>query len=88
MVRSYKGIEILINLINISYSAIKLLTNIDDKFASYKNKSVQEFRFVLSEEIRSQVFFATFVQKAETQIKSTSMINALKQAFVQNMSHL
>ena len=42
----------------------------------------------LSEGIRSQVFFATFVQKVETQIKSTSVINALKQAFSQNMSHL
>ena len=30
----------------------------------------------LSEGIRSQVFFATFVQKVETQIKSTSVINA------------
>ena len=42
----------------------------------------------LSEGIRRQVFFATFVQKVETQIKSTSVINALKQAFSQNMSHL
>ena len=78
----------LINLINISYAAIKLLPYVDDKFAGYRNKSVQDFRFALSEGIRSQVFFATFVQKVETQIKSTSVINALKQAFGQNMSHL
>ena len=88
MVRSCKGIEMLINLINISYAAIKLLPYVDDKFAGYRNKSVQDFRFALSEGIRSQVFFATFVQKVETQIKSTSVINALKQAFGQNMSHL
>ena len=78
----------LINLINISYAAMKLLPYVDDKFAGYRNKSVQDFRFALSEGIRSQVFFATFVQKVETQIKSTSVITALKQAFGQNMSHL
>ena len=78
MVRSRKEIEMLINLINISYSAMKLLPYVDDKFASYRNKSIQDFRFALSEGIRRQVFFATFVQKVETQIKSTSVINALK----------
>ena len=88
MVHSRKEIEMLINLINISYSAMKLLPYVDDKFASYRNKSIQDFRFALSEGIRRQVFFATFVQKVETQIKSTSVINTLKQAFSQNMSHL
>ena len=88
MVRSRKEIEMLINLINISYSAMKLLPYVDDKFASYRNKSIQDFRFALSEGIRRQVFFATFVQKVETHIKSTSVINALKQAFSQNISHL
>lgn len=78
----------LINLINISYAAMKLLPYVDDKFADYRNKSVQDFRFALSEGIRSQVVFATFVEKVENQIKSTSVINALKQAFSQNMSHL
>ena len=86
MVRSRKGIEMLINLINISYFSMKLLPYVDDKFAGYRNKSVQDFRFALSEGIRSQVFFATFVQKVEIQIKSTSVINALKQAFSQNMN--
>lgn len=67
---------------------MKLLPYVDDKFASYRNKSIQDFRFALSEGIRRQVFFATFVQKVETQIKATSVINALKQAFSQNISHL
>lgn len=67
---------------------MELLPYVDDKFASYRNKSIQDFRFALSEGIRRQVFFATFVQKVETQIKSASVINALKQAFSQNISHL
>ena len=69
-------------------SSMKLLPYVDDKFAGYRNKSVQDFRFALSEGIRSQVVFATFVEKVENQIKSTSVINALKQAFSQNLSHL
>ena len=60
-------------------SSMKLLPYVDDKFVGYRNKSVQDFRFALSEGIRSQVFFATFVQNIETQIKSSSIINALKQ---------
>ena len=39
---------------------MKLLPYVDDKFVGYRNKSVQDFRFALSEGIRSQVFFATF----------------------------
>ena len=55
----------LINLINISYAAMKLLPYVDDKFAGYRNKSVQDFRFALSEGIRSRGSFATFVEKVE-----------------------
>ena len=62
MVRSRKGIELLVNLINISYCAMKLLPYQEEAFAQYQTESVQEFRFVLSEQIRRQVFFASFVQ--------------------------
>ena len=48
MVRSCKGIEMMVNLINISYCAMKLLPYVDKEFADYKDKSVQEFRFVIS----------------------------------------
>ena len=81
MVRSCKGIEMMVNLINISYYAMKLLPYVDKEFADYKDKSVQEFRFVLSKDIREQIFFASFVQNIETQIKSIALIKAIKQAF-------
>lgn len=61
MVRSRKGIEMLVNLINITYSAMKILPYQDEAFSKYREESVQEFRFFLSEQIRQQVFFATFV---------------------------
>ena len=71
----------LVNLINISYCAMKLLPYVNKGFADYKDKSVREIRFVLNEEIREQIFFTSFVQNIETRIKSTAVINALKQAF-------
>lgn len=78
----------MINVINISYCAMKLLPYADKEFADYKDKSVQEFRFVISESIREQIFFASFVQNIETRIKSTSVINAIKQAFRKHGYHL
>ena len=75
MVRRRKGIEMLVNLINISYCAMKILPYQDKYFSKYRTKSVQEFRFELSQEIRKQIFFATFVKNIETHIKSETMIN-------------
>lgn len=88
MVRSRKGIEMLVNLINISYCAMKLLPYQDEEFSEYRTESVQEFRFVLSEQIRQQVFYAIFVKKAETSIKSNTIINALKQLIQRQGYHL
>ena len=56
MVRSCKGIEMLVNLINISYCAMKILPYQNEHFSEYRTKSVQEFRFELSQGIRSQIF--------------------------------
>jgi hypothetical protein len=52
MVRSCKGIEMLVNLINISYSTMKILPYQNEHFSEYRTKSVQEFRFELSQGIR------------------------------------
>ena len=52
MVRSCKGIEMLVNLINISYCAMKILPYQNEHFSEYRTKSVQEFRFELSQGIR------------------------------------
>ena len=79
MVRSSRGIEMLVNLINVVYCAMKILPYQEDAFSKYRSESVQEFRFALSEEIRRQVFYATFLQNIETGIKSNAFINALKQ---------
>ena len=88
MVRSFKGIEMLVNLINISYCAMKLLPYQDEVFYKYQTESVQEFRFALSEQIRQQVFYAIFMEKVETSIKSNALINALKQLIQKQGYHL
>ena len=88
MVRSRKGIEMLVNLINITYCAMKLLPYQDETLSEYRNESVQEFRFALSGQIRRLVFYATFVQNIETQIKSNAVVNALKQLIQHQGYHL
>ena len=67
-----------LDLINISYCAMKILPYQNEHFSEYRTKSVQEFRFELSQGIRSQIFFATFVKNIETHIKSNAMTKALK----------
>ena len=88
MVRSRKGIELLVNLINITYCAMKLLPYQDEVFAKYRTESVQEFRFALSEKIRREIFFANFVQNIENSIKSTAVSNALKRPIQERLNYL
>ena len=70
----------MINLINISYSAMKILPYKDEAFSKYKNAGTQEVRFEISRRINEQVIFAAFVKNAETKIKSNAVIKALKTA--------
>ena len=88
MVRSRKGIKLLVNLINITYCAMKILPYQDESFAKYRMESVQEFRFALSEKIRHEIFFANFVENIETSIKSTAVSNALKRLIQQRFNYL
>ena len=76
------------NLINIAYCAMKILPYQDEAFAKYRTESVQEFRFVLSEQIRAEVFFAAFVQNIENSIKSNVVVKALKRLIQQKVTHL
>ena len=42
---------------------MKILPYQDKYFSKYRTKSVQEFRFELSQEIRKQIFFCHFREK-------------------------
>ncbi len=85
MVRSRKGIEMLVNLINISYCSMKLLPYLEESFSKYRNVSVQEFRLILSGRIRQQVFYVDLVQNIETHIKSNIIIKALSYLCLKQM---
>lgn len=78
IIRSRKGIEMLVNLLNISYFTLRLLPYKEKSFSKYRNESVQEFRFALSEHIHQQILYATFVKNTETNIKSNVIVIALK----------
>lgn len=82
MVRSKKGIETLVNLINILYCAMKILPYKDETFSAYKNSSAQEFRLALSQQINQQVIFASFVKNVATIIKSNALVKAIKLALL------
>lgn len=87
MVRRRKGIEMLVNLINIAYCAMKILPYQEEAFSKYRGENAHEFRFALSEEIRRQVFYATFLQDIETGIKSNAFMNAQKRVLQRHSSH-
>ena len=68
MVRSRKGIEMLVNLVKITYCAMKILPYQDERFYKYQPESVQEFRYALSGQIRRQIFYSIFVKNMATSI--------------------
>lgn len=51
----------LVNLINISYCAMKLLPYMEETLSQYRGCGVQEFRFARSEQIKRQIFYANLV---------------------------
>ena len=70
------------------FCAMKILPYQNEHFSEYRTKSVQEFRFELSQGIRSQIFFASFVKNIETHIKSNAITKTLKQLVYQQVYHL
>lgn len=48
MVHSVKGIEMMVNLINVAYCSMILLPCTNIEFGKYQTQSVQEFRFAIS----------------------------------------
>ena len=55
-----------ISLIPVPGAFNNLLPYQDEAFSEYRTESVQEFRFVLSGQIRHQVFYAIFMEKARS----------------------
>lgn len=79
MIRSQKGIEFMVNIINVAYCAMKILPFADEEFYQYQDSSVQEFRYALGARIREQVFIRSFVDFIESGKKTSGIIGLLKQ---------
>ena len=77
-VRSREGIERLINLECITYSAMTLLPYSDESFSGYQSASAQETRFGIGQQIQASIIFSSFVEKLETVKKSSHLIKIIE----------
>ena len=87
MLRSRIGIERMLNIITITYSAMKLLPYLEKDFSEYQTESVQDFRWYLSKRIREQLIIQRFVTFLENEIKSSSIRQLLQQKALSFFSH-
>ena len=77
-VRSKVGIERLVNLLTLCYSAVKLLPYSCGDFCALRGLSPQQTRFTLGRSIRREVFFATLAGRPELGKNVSSLLNLLK----------
>ena len=77
-VRTKTAIEHLLNLTNAGHALMKILPYEDEKLSAYRDKSPQELRHALSQQIHKEVFFATLVSKAQSSINSSALLKALQ----------
>ena len=87
MLRSRIGIERILNLITILYSAMKILPYLETDFFEYQTESVQDFRWYLSKRIREQLIIQRFVKTLENDIKSSPIRQLLQQKALSFFSH-
>ena len=77
-VRSREGIERLINLENIAYSAMTLLPYVDESFSCYQSASAQETKFGIGQQVQASIIFSSFVESLETVKKAQSFIKIIE----------
>lgn len=77
-VRTKTAIEHLLNLTNSGHALMKILPYEDEQLSTYRDKSPQELRHALSQQIHKEVFFATLVSKAQSSINSSTLLKALQ----------
>ncbi len=72
-IRSKEGIERLVNLISLSYSAMTLLPYSDETFSGYQSASAQETRYEIGQQIQADIILCSFGRFLET-IKNCSVL--------------
>ena len=76
-IRRQKGIEHMVNLVNLVHSSLKMLPYLDKHFAKYQNASPQELRSHISWQIQREIFLGTLVAKAQTTKNPTDLVQVL-----------
>jgi len=77
-VRSREGIERLVNLECIAYSAMTLLPYSEESFSCYRSASAQETHFGIGQQIQASIIFSSFVEKLETVKKACPLIKIVE----------
>jgi len=72
-IRSKEGIERLVNLISLSYSAMTLLPYSDEPFSGYQSASAQKTRYEIGQQIQADIILCSFGKFLET-IKNCSIL--------------
>ena len=79
MVRGSNSIQLLINLINIAYSAMKILPYYNSKFSDFIDDTPQEIRMFISEKISNQIFISVIGREAKKLKNADVFLNCLNQ---------
>ncbi len=80
-IRSKEGIERLVNLISLSYSAMTLLPYSDETFSGYQSASAQETRYEIGQQIQADIILCSFGKFLET-IKNCSALIKVVEDYV------
>lgn len=75
---SREGIECLVNLIGLSYSAMTLLPYNDETFSGYQSVSVQETRYEIGQQIQMEIILCSFESFLETIKNCFSLIKVVE----------
>ena len=77
-IRSREGIERLINLISLSYSAMTLLPYSDEIFSMYQSASTQETRYEIGQQIQAEIILCSFGKFLETVKNCSSLVKVVE----------
>lgn len=77
-IRSKEGIERLVNLISLSYSAMTLLPYSDETFSGYQSASAQETRYEIGQQIQADIILCSFGKFLETSKNYSALIKVVE----------
>lgn len=77
-IRSKQGMEHLVNLIFLSYSAMTLLPYSDETFSGYQSASTQETKYEIGQQIQATIIFYSFRKFLETVKNSIALIKIVE----------